>query len=210
MTEEFRSRYPDYDVLRRRESVDWDDQTREIVRRRIDEVPPRRFFTDAEARTLGAAVERILPQPDRQPEDRVPIVPWIDAKLADDRRDGYRYQELPPQRELWRAALSGLDETAQALHGRAFIDLGPTDQDDVLRHLEQGDAPGQTWSTIPSKRFFADTLCATVVKLYYAHPTAWSEVGYSGPSSPRGHVRKWIGGVDRWEAHEQKTRWGTK
>jgi hypothetical protein len=41
----------------------------------------------------------------------------------------------------------------------------------------------------------------TNVKTYYAHPSAWNEVRYNGPSSPRGHRRIWEGGVDPWEAH---------
>jgi hypothetical protein len=45
----------------------------------------------------------------------------------------------------------------------------------------------------------------TAVKIYYAHPRAWSEIGYSGPSSPRGHVRNWMGGVDPWDAKETAT-----
>jgi hypothetical protein len=210
MSEEFPSRYPGYNVLDRWYSVDWDDQTRDVVRRRIEKVPPLRFFTDVERRTLDAVVDRILPQPDRRPSERVPIVPWIDAKLADDNRDGYRYDGLPPQRELWRAALAGLDETAQALYGRVFADLAPAEQDDVLRRLERGDPPGNTWARIPCRRVFADTLCATIAKIYYGHPTAWSETGYNGPSSPRGHVRKWITGVDPWEAHERDTLWDTE
>ncbi len=210
MTDEFRPRYPGYDVLERWNSVDWDDATRRVVRRRLEPPPTPRFFTGAEIRTLEALAERILPQPDRNAAERVLIVPWIDAKLAEDQRDGWRLEGLPPQRELWRAALVGVDETAQALYGAAFADLDLTAQDEVLRRIARGDPPGSTWVAIPAKRFFSSILCATVVTIYYAHPTAWSETGYNGPSSPRGHVRKWIGGVDPWEAHERQTRWGTK
>lgn len=210
MSEEFRSRYPGYDVLAKWYSLDWDDQTRDVVRRRVEQIPAYCFFTETEVRTLGAIVERILPQPDRSAAERVPIVPWIDERLTCDRRDGYRYEGLPPQRELWRAALAGVDETAQALHGRAFTELEGADQDALLHRLERGDAAGSTWATIPASRFFRDVLCATIVKIYYAHPTAWSETGYNGPSSPRGHVRKWIGGVDPWEAHERDTLWDTE
>jgi hypothetical protein len=209
VTEDVRSRYPGYDALNRWFSLDWDDQTRDVVRQRLERVPAQRFFTDRETRTLSAIVERVLPQPDRGEAERVPIVPWIDAKLADDRRDGYRYDGLPAQRELWRTALEGVDETAQALHGGPFAELEPEDQDAVLRALERGNPPGATWKILPSQRFFTDSLCGLVVRIYYAHPSAWSETGYNGPSSPRGHVRKWITGVDPWEAHERDTRWGT-
>jgi hypothetical protein len=197
-----RSRYPDYDVLDKWESADWDDQTREVVRRRLEDVPPVRFFTPEEARLLEAVCDRILPGSERG--HRVPIVPWIDEKLFHDWRDGYRYEDVPPLREAWRLGLSGIDESARLLHGgRAFAELAADAQDDVLRRVARGEAPGSAWKHgLPSSRFFRDVLCLTAVKIYYAHPTVWTEIGYSGPSSPRGHVRNWIGGVDPWDAKE--------
>jgi hypothetical protein len=201
--ETFSTRYPGFDVLDKWDSPDWDDQTRDVVRRRLEDVPPIRFFTAVEARTLEAVAERIIPQPDRAGVEKVPIVPWIDEKLFEDRRDGYRYEELPPQREVWRVGLSGIDEAARALFGdRPFAELEPLSQDVVLGRLARGDPPGEAWERLPAKRFFTSVLSMTIVKLYYAHPLAWNEIGYSGPSSPRGHVRKWEGGVDPWEARE--------
>ena len=201
----FRTRYPNYNVLDKWSSPDWDDQTRRAVRRRLEEIPPIRFFTEQEARTLAAVAERIIPQPERRQSENVPIVPWIDEKLYEDRRDGYRYEELPPQREAWRLGLKGIDETAQALFdGKLFADLDPLSQDVVLTHVERGDAPGAAWEQMPAARFFTSVLSITIVKIYYAHPLAWNEIGYNGPSSPRGHVRKWEGGVDPWEAQEEK------
>ena len=70
--------------------------------------------------------------------------------------------------------------------------------------LSQPTAPGATWQQLPAARFFKSVLSITVVKIYYAHPAAWNEIGYNGPSSPRGHVRKRAGGVDPWEAQETK------
>ena len=203
--QEFRTRYPGYNVLDKWSSPDWDDQTREVVRRRLEEIPPLRFFDAHEARTLAAIAERIVPQPDRGEAEKVPIVPWIDEKLYEDKRDGYRYEELPPQREAWRLGLAGIDEASRALFdGKAFSELDALSQDVVLRHVERGDAPGAAWERLPPARFFRDVLSITIVKTYYAHPLAWNEVGYSGPSSPRGHVRKWEGGVDPWEAREER------
>jgi hypothetical protein len=203
--QEFRARYPGYNVLDKWSSPDWDDQTREVVRRRLEDVPPIRFFTEHEARTLAAIAERIVPQPDRGEAEKIPIVPWIDEKLYEDKRDGYRYEELPPQREAWRLGLAGIDETSRALFaGKLFINLDSLSQDVVLRHIERGDAHGATWKKMPPARFFKSVLLITIVKIYYAHPLAWNEIGYGGPSSPRGHVRKWEGGVDPWEAQEEE------
>lgn len=197
------SPYSGYDVLTKWSSPDWDEQTREVVGKRLFDVPELRFFTDLERRTLEAVVARIVPQPERTEADRIAILPWIDKKLHEDQRDGYRYDGMPPQQQAWRGGAAGIEETARALFaGRGFVDLDPGAQDEVLRRIERGDPPGGTWTTLPARRFFTSMLCVTIVKTYYAHPAAWSEVGYNGPSSPRGHMRIWEGGVDPWEAHE--------
>jgi hypothetical protein len=210
VSDELHSRYPDYNVLDNATSPDWDEQTWAVVQHRITPDPSARFLSDAELRTLAAIAERIIPQPDRTEQDRVPIAPWIDAKLDRDQRDGYRYEGMPPQRDAWRIAIEGFDQTARALHGDAFTELNTDLQDDVLRRVERGDPPGDAWQRLPAARFFSSVLCVTVVKAYYSHPTAWSEIGYSGPASPRGHVRIWMGGVDPWEPHERASLWGTK
>ena len=202
-----RSRYAGWDVLAKWPTPDWDEQTREVVRQRLADVPPLRFLTAAEARTLASAVSRIIPQSDRAAGSEVPIVPWIDVKLADDLRDGYRYEGVPPLRDAWRLGLSGLEQAAHALfRGAGFADLAPGEQDEVLRHVERGDPPGDAWRRIPATRFFRDLLCLTVVKTYYAHPVAWNEIGYSGPAAVRGHVRNWMGGVDPWDAPDAEAR----
>jgi hypothetical protein len=198
-----RSRYSGYDVLAKWSSPDWDDQTRDVVRHRLEQLPPFRFLTTAEARTLASAADRIIPQSERARANTVAIAPWIDAKLADDLRDGYRYEGMPPPREAWRLGLAALDETARELfEGTVFAELGANQQDEVLRRVERGDPPGPTWNRVPARRFFRDVLCLTIVKTYYAHPWAWNEIGYSGPSAVRGHVRNWMGGVDPWDAAE--------
>jgi hypothetical protein len=199
-----RTRYPGYDVLAKWAGPDWDAQTRAVVRQRVQDVPPIRFLTGEEVRLLEAIVQRLVPQPDRDPAERIPIVPWIDEKLHHDLRDGYRYEELPPLRKAWRLGLAGIEESARVIHARAFADLDIAAQDSVLTLVQRAEAPGDVWKRLPAARFFRDVLCLTVVKIYYAHPSAWSEIGYSGPSSPRGHVRNWMGGADPWEAQENE------
>lgn len=189
-----------WNLLAKSAGPDWDEPTRAVVEARVSEIPPIRFLTAAEAATLDAAASRIVGPSARHGGEPIPIVPWIDAKLFDDLRDGYRYEDLPPLRDAWRLGLAGIDESARILHARAFADLGGEAMDEVLRRVQAGDPPGQAWTRLPARRFFRDVLCLTVVQIYYSHPAAWSEIRYSGPSSPRGHVRTWIGGVDPWEA----------
>jgi len=70
MNDSMRSPYLGYDVLDKWSSPDWDDQTREVVGKRLFNVPEIRFFTDVETRTLEAVAERIVPQPDRSAAER--------------------------------------------------------------------------------------------------------------------------------------------
>jgi hypothetical protein len=103
----FRSPYADYDVLAKWDTPSWDDQTRDVIRKRLTEIPPRRFFSETEWQTLEAVSERLVPQPERS--DPIPVVPWIDEKLHHNRRDGFRYVDMPPLREAWRLGLEGLN-----------------------------------------------------------------------------------------------------
>jgi hypothetical protein len=193
-----RPRSDGYDVLSKWDSPSWDDQTRDVIRRRLTHVPARRFFTEVEWQTLVAVSDRLIPQPDRS--KGIPIVPWIDEKLHHNWRDGFRYQDMPPLRDAWRLGLSGINEEARLRFGSDIHSLTNKEQDAVLRAIQTGDARATVWTRLPPARFFTMVLLKEVVGEYYAHPAAWSEVGFGGPASPRGYVRLGINQRDPWEA----------
>ncbi|HEY3813756.1 MAG TPA: gluconate 2-dehydrogenase subunit 3 family protein [Caulobacteraceae bacterium] len=195
--------YPTYDVLARWESPSFNDATREVLAERLERTPERRFFTEAEWDRLEAIVARLIPQPDREPP--IPITPWIDHQLQEDRTEGYRYDDLPRQAEAWRRGLAGIEAQAQRRLGKAFVDLTPDDQDLVLRCVELGEVERDDWGGMSAQRFFSALLVHTVATLYYAHPAAWSEIGFGGPAGPRGYVRMGVGERDPWEAPQEAT-----
>ena len=201
MAEEFRSPYPHYDVLAKWSSPSWNDQTRKVVRRRLTEVPPRRFFTEAEWATLQAVCDRIMPQPERH--DPVPIVPWIDALLHERRGTGTRYIGLPPQAECWRSGIAAIEAEARLRHGQAFRELGAEQQDSILQAMDDGKVQAPEWGRVPSQKFLRHVLLRRVVEVYYAHPAAWNEIGFGGPASPRGYVRLGADRRDPWEGEEE-------
>lgn len=194
----FHTPYPAYDVLAKWDSPSWDEQTREVLRKRLTELPPRRFFSEAEWHTLEAVCARLVPQPERSTP--IPIVPWIDEKLHHNWRDGFRYEDMPPFREAWRLGLEGIDQESQGCFGADFTSLAEASQDAVLRAIQSGEVKGGIWARLPPQRFFATVLLKEVVGEYYAHPAAWSEVGFGGPASPRGYVRLGENQRDPWEA----------
>jgi hypothetical protein len=195
---EFRSPYASYDVLAKWDTPSWDDQTREVIRKRLTDIPERRFFSDIEWQTLAAVCDRLLPQPDRS--NPVAIVPWIDEKLHHNWGDGFRYDDMPPLRDAWRLGLEGINQEGHHRFGADFRALAGAQQDAVLRAIQTGDVTAQTWASLPPKRFFMAVLLKEVVGEYYAHPAAWNEVGFGGPASPRGYVRLGVNQRDPWEA----------
>jgi hypothetical protein len=146
--------------------------------------------------------DRIMPQPrDRPP---VPLPAFVDQKMANGMLDGYRYAELPPQGEAWRRGLAALEQEALETHGDRFENLSPDLQDGLLRRMQLGQLTGPAWGGMPCKLFFEHRVIPDIVHAYYAHPTAWSEIGFSGPASPRGHVRMGLNRRDPWDPVEAK------
>src|SRR5581483_350454 len=107
-------RYPGYDVLRKRDSVSWNDKTRSVIDERLAADADRHaFFSDQEWRTVHALCERIIPQPAARPR-RVPLAAMLDEKLCGPATEGYRYANLPPMRDAWRQGLAALDAESRS------------------------------------------------------------------------------------------------
>jgi hypothetical protein len=193
-------RFPGYDVLAKRWTESWDQTTRRVIDRRLAIARKPRFFSAAEWQTLSAVCERIMPQPEHRAP--VPLPAFVDQKMADGMLDGYRYASLPPQGDAWRRGLAALDEEARAIHGEAFHGLLPAQQDDLLHRMQRGALNGAAWGGMPCKLFFEYRVIPDIVHAYYAHPVAWNEIGFSGPASPRGHVRLGLNRRDPWDPVE--------
>jgi Gluconate 2-dehydrogenase subunit 3 len=199
-----RDLYPGYDVLSKRDTASWNEQTRRVVERRLAIDPQaHRFFSDEEWSTLCALCERIVPQPAERAR-HIPVPALLDEKMVENSRDGYRHAQLPPMQDAWRRGLAALDAEAQSAHGVRFHELATAQRDALLRAMAQGDLHHAAWGGTPARVFFKHRVLADVVKAYYAHPTAWSEIGWGGPASPRGYVRLQADRRDPWEAAEAK------
>ena len=196
--------YPGYDVLSKRDTPSWNEQTRVVVDRRLAIDPQtHRFFTDDEWSTLNALVERIVPQPPGR-SGRIPVAAMVDEKMCKNVGDGHRVASLPPMRDAWRRALAALDAESHTLHGKRFHHLASPQQDELIAAMQQGRLTSPAWGTMPAQIFFSQRIVSDVVKSYYTHPTAWSEIGFGGPASPRGYVRMDFNRRDSWEAAEAK------
>lgn len=193
-------RFPDYDVLSKRQTPSWNDKTREVIARRLAVSPDPKFFTDDEFKTVEALAARIVPQPSSR--SAIPVAALVDEKLHLRKEDGYRQAGMPREREAWRRGLKALDSEAQLAYGARFRELSPYNQDLLLARMEKGELAAAEWGSMQPKVFFQARLAHDLVCAYYSHPTAWNEIGWGGPASPRGYVRMDFNERDPWEAAE--------
>jgi hypothetical protein len=187
-------RYPHYNVLD--EADHWDEVTRRVVFARVDEVPPIRFFTTGEAATLGAFCDIVMAQ-DREP--KVPVLNMVDAKLFAGKLDGFRYDDMPDDRETWRRVAAGLD-AAVTQHGvgTGFASAPADIQRQVVQAFSEGKLHGQEWDSMPCARAWS-VVMRGVLSQFYSHPWAWNEIGFGGPAYPRGYARFGVGQREHWE-----------
>jgi hypothetical protein len=183
VTPQMHGRYPDYDVLQ--EAEHWDEVTRRVVLERVTEVPEIRFFALEEVETLTAFADIVLAQ---DAEPRIPVMAYVDQKLFDGERDGYRYFDLPDDDETWRRVARGLDEEARRCGRDRFTLLGVGEQLEVCHRFAGGDLHGGAWDTLNVSRAWS-VVMRYLLQAFYSHPWAWNEIGFGGPAYPRGYSR---------------------
>jgi hypothetical protein len=194
-------RYPGYDVLSKRQTPSWNDQTRQVIDERLSIDPDHHaFFDDAEWRALRAICDRIVPQQPGTPA--VPVAAMVDQKMHEDADEGFENVCLGEMRKAWRRGLAAIDAEARAAGNRSFADLADADQDALLRRVQKGETQDAAWASLPPALFFRERLLHDIVGAYYAYPSSWSEIGFGGPASPRGYVRMNFDRRDPWEAAE--------
>ena len=186
-------RYPDYDVLEQAEH--WDEVTRRVVMERVEQTPPLRFFTTGEARALGTFCDVVMAQ-DREP--RIPVLQLVDQKLFEGKLDGFRYADMPDDRETWRRVAAGLDASARQ-HGVEDFAAAPGDvRDGIVHAFSRGELRGTVWDELPCARAWS-VVTRAILSEFYSHPWAWNEIGFGGPAYPRGYARLGLGQRESWE-----------
>jgi hypothetical protein len=195
-------RYPGYDVMAKRHTPSWNEATRRAIDERLALPRTPNFFNEHEWETLSAICDRIVPQPKDRPP--IPVPAMIDHKVSNNMLDGYRNAQLPPLQEAWRRGLHATDVEAEQRYGARFHKISAAEQDELLKRMQQGELHSQAWGEMPCKLFFGERMVHDIVSAYYAHPTAWNDIGFGGPASPRGYVRMGFDKRDPWEAAEAK------
>ena len=95
---------------------------------------------------------------------------------------------MPADGEAYKRGLVGVDETAQSRFQQSFQQLPANLQDEVLASVQNAEAPGKTWKTLPADSFFEELL-VEAVNTYYSHPVTQETIGYVGMADAIGWQR---------------------
>jgi hypothetical protein len=184
-------RFPGFDAAA--QAPHWDPVTAGVVLSRLGMPPDIRFFTPDEEAIATALCDQLLGQAD---DPAVPLAAMIDARLAEQETDGWRYADLPEDGQAWRDSLASLDADAREKFSLGFAECPAADQRAMIQAVQDlGAEPWHGLTTAHIWSLWTRYACAA----FYAHPLAWNEIGFPGPAYPRGYKNP---GVDAREPFE--------
>jgi gluconate 2-dehydrogenase gamma chain len=127
------------------------------------------FFNHADAATMAAFTERIMPGAPGKPGARdAGVLNYIDLALSG------AYSDL---QEFYRHGLAQLDAYCGKTYGKPFVHLVPAQQDEVLTELEEGKASGFTW---PTPQAFFNTVRTHTLEGMFADPIYGGNKNFAG------------------------------
>jgi len=104
-----------------------------------------RMFSSAEAETLAALVNQIIP------DDQTPGAVWANVLRFLDRQIAHAYGN---HRETYRLGLAALERSAQSVYQRRFAALDFLEQEALVERMETGNLPADLWSELRPQEFF--------------------------------------------------------
>jgi gluconate 2-dehydrogenase gamma chain len=135
------------------------------------------FFNHADAATIAAITERIMPSAPGKPGARdADVLNYIDLALSG------AYTEL---QDFYRRGLAHLEAYCRGTYKEPFVRLSPEKQDEVIAALESDKATGFTY---PTGREFFNILRTHTMEGMFADPlyggnkdfAGWRLVGFPG------------------------------
>ena len=189
-------RFPGFDAAA--QAAHWDQVTAGAVLSRLGMPPDIRFFSPAEEAVATVLCDELLGQ-DGAP--RIPVVQFIDARLADQETDGWRYADMPEDGQAWRDSLRHLDADARAKFSCAFAECEAGDRRAVIQAVQ--DLGSSDWHGLDAGHVWS-LWTRYACTAFYAHPSAWTEIGFPGPAYPRGYKNTGIDAREPFEVRDAR------
>lgn len=119
------------------------------------------LFSERHAELAAALADAIIPPDDDFPGGgEAGFVTYIDRQLKGP------LERFSP---LYRLGLPALDETAQRITGKGFLELSADERTELLKKIEDGQAEGPEWPEFSAQIFFRRTI-EHVMQSFYGSP----------------------------------------
>lgn len=178
----------------------WDPATAGSVLARLGPPQPIRYFSPKEHATAEVLCTRLLAL---EPDCPVPVVAMIDARLAEQETDGWRYEEMPEDGEAWRRSLAALEADAVDRFQRPFDELADDQADELITRVRE--LGSERWYELSAAHVWS-LWTRYACTAFYGHPYAWNEMGFPGPAYPRGYKNLGIDAREPFEVRDQGER----
>ncbi len=122
---------------------------------------PYQVLMDAEAETLIALCEQLIPEDEYGGATEAGVVYFFDKQLSE--RGQY-----PDQFAFYRKEIASLNSSCQTLHQSGFASLNPDEQLAFLKKMEMGKIADAQWKTAKQRQFFKTLLDHTMQGFYGA------------------------------------------
>ena len=133
-------------------------------------------LSPAQLQTLRTVADQVIPQTG----PLIDLAARIDAQLTAGKDDGWRFANMPSDREAYATALDSLAD---------FGALAENDQQTTLRQLAKGEFTRAVLSAEQMKCWFED-LCADMVRIWVAHPATMARIAFDGFANGGDGARK--------------------
>ena len=171
--------------------------TKKVLEERMSKEDATPLFFDPPAfETLSIVCDLLMAQDAQKKIFNIAI--FIDERLKNITCDGWRYDCMPPDEQMYLKGLTGMDETAMLLYQLPFSRLSTDQQVNILNSIQRGTTAGSIWQEMSSKLFFEELLAETT-EIFYSHPLVQEEIGYVGMADAIGWTRI---GINEKEAIE--------
>jgi Gluconate 2-dehydrogenase subunit 3 len=187
-------RFPGFDTLA--QSKHWDQVTAGVVLSRIGMAPDIRFFAPTEQAVATALCDQLLGQ---HGGVKVPVVNLIDARLAEQETDGWRYLDMPEDSQAWRDTLAALDTDATDRFATGFASCSSDQQSTLIQTVQ--DLGSDPWHGLCAEHVWS-LWTRYACTAFYSHAWAWNEIGFSGTAYPRGYKNPGLDSLEPYEVRD--------
>ena len=154
-----------------------------LLERLNEEFKDPKFFNRDQYELLGTISQILMGEDSDQYNNKVAGA--IDRRLFLKEGNGWRFDQLPPDQEMYTLGLKGIEETSFDFYDQSFKTLNHEQQTEILTTIQNGSPAGNTWYSLSAKMFFTELL-AEIAETYYSLPEIQLEMGYAGMADNQG------------------------